>query len=220
MTQKTDKHYRPSSYWEHNDPLAEILAGVSGKARRQMIRDFWNTGRIEDLEESLLKDELDDDEKASLSRIHPFFMGGEYLPDRLLGEVTIVCIDLESTTHDVIELRARPLHDGRIKLRWVDEYDSEFSHDPYPDVIDQPLSFKELKDFIRSTRPHPDLEAPLPLAYNVGNLTCGTSSEAENLRFFTRFSSEFYPGLATWAKEAVDAWIQGLYDQEGTEDDD
>lgn len=218
--QTDTENIRPESYWSHNDPLAQILAGVSGKARRAMIKDFWEAGNLEQMEDALLNDELEPEQRTRLGQIHPFFMGGEYLPQRLAGEVTIARIDLESTTYDVIELRARPLHDGRIKLRWVDEYDSEFSHKPYPDVIDQPFSFKEIKDFIRSTRPHPDLEAPLPLAYNVGNLTWGTSGEAENLRCFTRFSSEFYPELASWAKEAVNAWIQEIYDQEAAEDDD
>ena len=141
MTTENIEAYRPKSYWEHTDPLAEILANVSGKARREMIRDFWNAGAIEQLEETLLKDDLDPEERTSLGQIHPFFMGGEYLPQRLLGEVTIVRIDLESTTHDVIELRARPLPNGKIKLRWLDEYENEFSHEPYPDVIDQPFSF-------------------------------------------------------------------------------
>jgi hypothetical protein len=51
MTKDSTEAQRPLSYWEHNDPLAQILANVSGKARRQMIRDFWNAGAIDQLEE-------------------------------------------------------------------------------------------------------------------------------------------------------------------------
>ena len=218
MTKDNSEAQRPQSYWEHTDPLAEILANVSGKARREMIRDFWNAGAIDQLEDTLLKDDLDFEARESLGRIHPFFMGGEYLPIRLPGEVTIVRIDLESTTHDVIELRARPLPGGKIKLRWVDEYESEFSHEPYPDVIDQPFSFKELKDFIEAT--YPNEVGALPLAYNLGNCQDESASQAENYRDFTSFDSEFYPGLSDWVKQLVDAWIQNKLEQEGTEDDD
>lgn len=218
MTTENIEAYRPKSYWEHTDPLAEILANVSGKARREMIRDFWNAGAIEQLEETLLKDDLDPEERTSLGQIHPFFMGGEYLPQRLLGEVTIVRIDLESTTHDVIELRARPLPNGKIKLRWLDEYENEFSHEPYPDVIDQPFSFKELKDFIEATCPN-NCDA-LPLAYNQANCLDESFSQAESLRYFTSFESDFYPELSDWVKQVVDEWIEEKIEQEEVEDDD
>lgn len=218
MTKDNTEAQRPHSYWEHTDPLAEILANVSGKARREMIRDFWNAGAIDQLEDTLLKDDLNFEARESLGRIHPFFMGGEYLPQRLPGESTIVRVELESTTHDVIELRARPLPNGKIKLRWLDEYESDFSHEPYPDVIDQPFSFMELKDFIEATCPNEG--EPLPLCYNIGNCCDGNAADADGLRHFTRFDSEFYPQLFDWAEQVVDDWIQEKYNkEEGVEND-
>jgi hypothetical protein len=217
MTKDNIEAQRPQRYWDHKNPLAEILANVSGKARRQMIRDFWNAGAIDQVEDTLLMDDLNLEARESLGRIHPFFMGGEYLPQRLPGEVTIVRIDLESTTHDVIELRARPLPNGKIKLRWLDEYESEFLHEPYPDVIDQPFSFKELKDFIEATCPSEG--DALPLAYNLGNCQDESASQAENYRYFTSFESEFYPELSDWVKQVVDAWIEEKIEQKGTDDD-
>ena len=100
--QTDTENIRPESYWSHNDPLAQILAGVSGKARRAMIKDFWEAGNLEQMEDALLNDELEPEQRTRLGQIHPFFMGGEYLPERLAGEVTIARIDLESTTYDVI----------------------------------------------------------------------------------------------------------------------
>ena len=35
---QTNLSHRPTSYWEHRDPLQAILAGISGRARREMIR--------------------------------------------------------------------------------------------------------------------------------------------------------------------------------------
>jgi len=43
-----------------------------------------------------------------LDLIHPSFMGGEYLPDYRRDEIEIARIELESTTSDVISVRARP----------------------------------------------------------------------------------------------------------------
>ena len=204
-SQKTED-YRPPSYWEHADPLDEILAGISGKARRAMIRDYWKEGRIEDLDETILKDELDPDERKRLGRINPFFMGGEYLPSRLPGEITIVRIELESTTHDVIELRARPLARGKIKLRWVVEYETGFTLEGSTDFIDRPFTFSELKAFICATRI--DGDSSLPLCFNEASCPDDDAGSAERLRNFTSLDSEFYPELASWFAELVDDWIE------------
>ena len=128
MKNNTHNDYRPQTYWAHKNPLSEILAGISGKARRAMIRDFWEYDLLDELPPDMLQDVLDEASRKRLGAINPYFMGGEYLPDRLAGEVAIVRIELDSTTHDVIELRARPMAKGKISLRWVDEYDSYFEN--------------------------------------------------------------------------------------------
>jgi len=53
--------------------------------------------------------------REGLGAIHPSFMGGEYLPGYRRNEVEIVRIELDSTTSDVISLRARPI--GRKRPR-------------------------------------------------------------------------------------------------------
>ena len=53
--------FRPDSYWsDESDPLSAILKDVKGTQRREMIKDFWNQGKFELLDETLLKAELDD----------------------------------------------------------------------------------------------------------------------------------------------------------------
>ena len=48
MSKKSDQvtpttaSFRPSSYWEDNDPMAAILRNVKGANRRQIITDYWN----------------------------------------------------------------------------------------------------------------------------------------------------------------------------------
>lgn len=200
-----DLKFRPDSYWNHDDPLQEILAGISGTARRQMLTDFWDAGQFDKLEEGLLEDDLDEETRERLGAFHPFFMGGEYLPQRFPGEVSIVRIQLESTTFDVIELRARPISKGRIGLRWVDEYESSF--DPPAKTIGKPFSFKQLIAYIKGTGF--DSQGNLPHVYNEMNYKwiAGETEEVENLRSFTSFSSDFYPQLATWADEQINAWF-------------
>ena len=68
--------FRPQSYWEDADPLSAILRNVTGENRRRMITDYWNAGRLEELDGALLRDEPDEESKLRLGRIHPSFMGG------------------------------------------------------------------------------------------------------------------------------------------------
>jgi len=207
-TNRNQLNERPASYWEHSDPLQAILSGISGTARRQMITDFWNAGKIDALEPGLLEDQLDEGTRRRLGAFHPIFMGGEYLPARLPGEVTIVTIQLESTTYDVIELRARPLSNGTIGLRWVDEYDTEFEAPAAS--IGQPFSFEELTAFIEGTQI--GLDEGLPVAYTASNCKCGATNlaDVESLRTFTTFSSDFYPRLGAWAQDRNDAWLDAF----------
>lgn len=196
--------FRPASYWKHENPLTAILANISGQARRRMITDYWICGNFTALNEELLKDDLPVKVRRDLSRIHPFFMGGEYLPGRLPDEVTIVRINLQSTTYDVIELRARRLPGGKIALRWVDEYDTEFIQPVQ--AIDQPFSFGELIDFITKSGPAKSSWGLFPLIYNV--LNNEDLYDAESLREFTTFDSDYYPDLISWCATEVDKWIQ------------
>lgn len=194
---------RPDSYWDLKDPLDAILVNISGQARRRMIRDYWAAGDIAALDAELLKDDLDEQVRESLGRIHPFFMGGEYLPDRLFDEVTIVRINLESTTYDVIELRARRAPNGKIALRWVDEYDSPFFQ-PVQE-IDRPFSFDELVEFICQSGLEDSDWKYFPLVYNAANDL--SDGYPESLRHFTKFDSDFYPEIYGWCVDEVDAWI-------------
>lgn len=196
--------FTPESYWEHPNPLSIILANISGQARRQMIEDFWDAGEFELLNDELLKDKVSDSTREDLGRIHPFFMGGEYLPDRHPDETTIVRIELNSTTYDVTELRARRNAENQILLTWVDEYESEFFQPE--ESISQPFTFEELLDFILRSGPEDHDGLCLPLAYNQMNCDCG--ADRKSLRNFTRCSSDFYPDLSNWTNRLISDWAE------------
>ena len=118
--------FQPTSYWSPAaNPLDVALRDVKGRNRREMIRDFYAEGNLEVLCDELLSDTLDEEVRDSIGRIHPSFMGGEYLPNYARHQVEIARIELESTTSDVTSVRAR-LSGERIKYTVCDEYESEF----------------------------------------------------------------------------------------------
>ena len=80
--------FRPNSYWgPAASPLEVALRNVKGRNRRQMIRDYHAKGLLPALSDDLLRETLDEGTRRSLDRIHPSFMGGEYLPDYHRDEV-------------------------------------------------------------------------------------------------------------------------------------
>jgi hypothetical protein len=196
--------FRPNSYWEDNDPLAAILRNVKSTNRRQMITDYWNAGRLEELFPENLADDPGPDAQRFLERIHPSFMGGAYLPDLLPTEVEIARIELKSTTSDVISIRARrePGSD-RIHYRIVDEYDTGF--DFAPTTSTGPLTHDELVALIDGA--DGNAGGGLALCYNEMNFE--GMGDAESLRHFTTVSSLFYPDLEDHYEAVFDRWVEG-----------
>jgi hypothetical protein len=205
-----DYQFRPESYWAAaNNPLEAALRNVKGRNRREMIRDYYEAGHLEQLNENLLADTLDDQKRQSLGQIHPSFMGGEYLPNYGRSEVEIARIELESTTSDVISLRARP-SGSRIRYRLVDEYQTEFRLPQQ--TSSRPFSLAELIPFLDSVE-QVNVDEPswsrfgFVLLYNQCNLDCG--ADLETLRDFVRVESDYYPDLASHYTEAIERWYEG-----------
>ncbi len=102
-----DYGFRPESYDLPANLLQAILADVQGTARRAIIRHLEARGQLSDLPAAQLQQLLDGQRCDSSAAIHPTFMGGEYLPSFEKNEVEIARIELESTTADVISIRAK-----------------------------------------------------------------------------------------------------------------
>ncbi len=197
--------FRPESYWKDPDPLAAILRNIKGTNRRKMITDFWNAGKIEELDPDNLADDADPHLRAFLEAFHPSFMGGEYLPEFLPTEVEIARIELESVTADVISIRARRQPgDELLHYRVVDEYETGF--DITPESSEQPLTLAELINLIDTANGGDG--GGLALAHN--NYCVSDWDSVEQLRHFTRISSTIYPGLLPHYEAVLDAWLQGL----------
>jgi hypothetical protein len=184
--------FRPESYWAPaQSPLEAALRNVKGRNRRAMIRDYHSRGLLPALSDDLLQDTLDEDTRQSLDLIHPSFMGGEYLPSYARCEVEIARIELESTTSDVISLRARPAG-SRIRYRLVDEYQTEFRLPQQTSA--RPFSLHELIRLLDSVErvDMTDLSWDrfgFVLSYNQCNLECGSDLESLRLRDKMHFAA-------------------------------
>ena len=201
---KINYDFTPGSYWEGDDLLQSVLRNVKGENRRQMIIDYFRDGRLDELDEVLLADEVSDETRQSLGRIHPSFMGGEYLPGYLPGEVEIARICLRSTTSDVISVRARPTARATIAYRVVDEYEEEFVL-PIKEN-DQPLTLEQLIQLLdNGTMQNSGFPSGgLSLGYNNLN---AEDSDFEHLRHFTRIESEIYDQLDEHYQQVFEDWV-------------
>lgn len=235
MPDKTnyDLAARPATYWEAPDPLSAILQNIKGTRRRQMIRDIvTGQSRIEiatlvgngalteadgkalkqalaEVDPGLLEEALSSENRRALARIHPSFMGGEYLPGYQAGEVEMVRVELASTTADVISLRARR-SGQRIRYRWVDEYHAEFRFKPQSSV--HPLSLGSVIALIDGTEyadNEPEAWTGLTNSYRDSNFhpKYGGIEYAKEIADFVTVSSPFYPRLQDWYFEEATEWL-------------
>ena len=94
----------PTSYWGPQGLSSYYGSHITGELRRQAAKraaDAWD-GPVDYLQPS-----LDSDARSMRASIHPWCMGGEYLPPLRPDEVEIARVSLRSVTMDVFSIRAR-----------------------------------------------------------------------------------------------------------------
>jgi hypothetical protein len=205
-----DLDFRPASYWDLDNPLAAILSGIKGQNRREMARDFvlgLTPAELGEIDVSLLGDGLDPRTRARLGALHPAWMGGEYLPDCLPGEVEIARIVLASTTQDVLSVRARR-RGGRYRYRMVDEYPEPGQPGWIcrPASSARPLTLGRLIGLIESAT-NPDFESQegtLPDRFREGQFP----DQPEMAAAFVSVESEIYPGLTEYFERQAQEWLE------------
>ena len=207
-------NYRPESYWDDN---VNGFTNIKGELRRQIIENAFREGNIDILPASIFSDKLSNEERKFTGSIHPAFMGGEYLPDYLDGEVEIVRVSLKSVTYDVYSIRAKKADDGRINYRMVDEcesWDNEYFK-LKPEITLKPFTFGELVSFINNVEWNDDDGACKGLTTRFRDMSFDPDSpvmrELEDLANFVSVSSFFYPDLIRWYEnEAVEWFVDRL----------
>ena len=200
-----DYSYRPVSYWEDETPAQAILKNIKGDFRREEIRKALTEGKLEEIPQEILRDTISDKLRKATGRIHPRFMGGEYLPDYRAGEVEIARISLASTTNDIISIRARRGRTGLIRYSIADEYNGDFTYVLSRKTSRQPLTLRQLVSFLEDSSQN---EVPGDLITGYNDMNNEWLEDRDSLRHFTRISSEFYPQLRAHCEHAFDDWVE------------
>lgn len=212
-----DYGYRPSSYWDDDTPAQAILKNIKGDFRREEIRKALAKGELENIPQEILRDTISENLRKATGRIHPRFMGGEYLPDYREDEVEIARISLASTTNDIISIRARRDRTGVIRYSIADEYNGDFTYVLSRKTSRQPLTLRQLVSFLDKSSQN---EVPGNLITGYNDMNNEWLDDRDSLRHFTRISSEFYPHLSTHCERVFDDWVEAGRKKDEEEDDD
>ncbi len=193
-----DLDYRPRSYWGPQDLETHYGARAKGELRRKSALALLGEG-ISD--EGMLTSSLPDDERVAAGAIHPWFMGGEYLPDYLTNEVEIARLTFKSTTMDVLSVRARRTK-HRIKYRIMDEYFDQWGEHYVmrPATSTQPLTLKQVIDAINLN----DLVG----GPRESNYDGGSWCRPDEIFDFCTVSSAYYDQLGHWFDDVNEEWLE------------
>lgn len=193
-SEKFDLDYRPRSYWGPQDLGTHYGARVKGELRRQVVLSDLEAGTPDT---TIMQSALTKDERRAAGAVHPWFMGGEYLPDLLGSEVEIARVTMKSTTMDVISIRARRTK-TRIVYRIVDEYmdDHDEQYRLVPKTSRRPLSMAQVIKLIELNNL---IDRPRAMNYEC--------CSAEEVHDFCTVSSSFYPELRPWFDESNREWL-------------
>jgi hypothetical protein len=177
-----DMQYRPESYFGPTSLGQHLLATVTGAERQRYIRTLIEENRLQDCPAWIAKESLTEEERSAASRVDPRFMGGEFLPDLRRGEVEIARINLESTTADVISVRAFQ-GKGPIRYRVCDEYYPDSNVANIRRTSKRPLTLAQLEAFIEEA------------GAGIGIVRCcldGDGIQPERYRNYLSATSPFY----------------------------
>lgn len=207
-----DLKYRPNSYfWAKQHGIA-LTSDIKGAERRKLFERALAAGVDDLVGEELLRHELPDEQRLAQGRIHPAFMGGEYLPSTRGEEVEIARITIASTTQDVTCVYARQVGQ-RIHYRVVDEYNGDTLSGAGIRTSLRPLSLEQLTDFFLSSW---DLISCLDANFEYDGYP---RDEAHG--FIVDASSSFYAEFGRLVHQRVDRWLDTLLinqdDQESEE---
>src|SRR2546426_289101 len=91
-----DLAFRPSSYFWPLGLETHLLSRIKGAERKAALKHLIDAKRLDEIPDFLARSALSHAERLALGRIHPDFMGGEYLPNLSAREVEIARITIAS----------------------------------------------------------------------------------------------------------------------------
>ena len=194
MSEAFDLDFQPVSYWGPQSLSAYFGSHIAGELRRRTAKEEADTGSTS---EDLLQPTLSDAARSMRGSIHPWFMGGEYLPPLRPNEVEIARVTLRSVTMDVFSIRARRAGE-RIYYRLVDEYLEQEPPERFvvkPKWSKKPLTMRQMVSIID--------ENGLIDEWRDFNFD-GTN--VDHIFDFATASSEFYQQIAEYYATQNEAW--------------
>ena len=200
-----DLSYRPASYFWPITHETHTIAAIKGEHRRNVIREAFDANRVTVLDDYYSTPVLHEEDRRALGRLHPSFMGGEYLPNRHETEVEIARINIDSTTSDVTSIYAEA-GKNRIYYRVVDEYEGDTLNEKRTRSSKQPLTLKELIEFFLG-------------AWSLKDVLEGNNLDLEEAHDFTHPSSEFYPEFSAAIRARIDSWYPANVADEEQDDE-
>jgi hypothetical protein len=193
-----DLKYRPNSYFWAAEKGIQLSSDIKGAERKAIYERLVSDGKTDQIEDWITSPTLSADDRAHLGRIHPAFMGGEYLPSRSPQEVEIARITIASTTQDVTCVYAKPGKD-RIYYRVVDEYGGSTLSSKNQRTSKRPLTLQQLTDFFLQSW---DLITCLDFNFEHHGYP-----RDEVMRFIVDASSSFYADFGSLVRRRVDDWL-------------
>ena len=200
-----DLDFRPTGYGDTVDPVAAIVQNITGQNRRTMVRRSMTDaapGGAREVDEEVMADVLDTIGREMIGRLHPSFLGGEYLPGYASGEVEVARVVLASVTQDVFSLRVRR-QGRRYRYRFVGEYETTYTVRPASSA--KPLSLREVVRCIDRVEASDESTGGWPFPEQLAYPTLENGSLDAALAF-VQVESEVYPELGRYYAERMRAW--------------
>ncbi len=199
-----DLTYRPASYFWPLGLETHLLATVKGAERRAELQRLLLERQSGNISDFVAKASLSDAERRAFGRIHPSFMGGEYLPDHTERELEIARITIASTTQDVTSVYARK-GKNRIYYRVVDEYGGETLSGKTARTSIRSLTLGELEKFFNGAWS----------IFDVLDMNFDTRGHdlARMLNFVVSVDSAYYPNIDALYRRRIVEWARDLKQQ-------
>lgn len=193
-----DLSFRPRSYFWPLGLETHLLARIKGAERKAALHGLIDSGALDKIPDFLVRSGLSESERRAIGRVHPAFMGGEYLPDLKQDEVEVARITIASTTQDVTSVFARR-GKHRIYYRVVDEYGGETLSGRSNRTSTRPLTLGELEAFFKGAWSIFEV-----LAMNFDRAECNLEKMQ---RFVVGIDSQFYPQIGLLYRRRIQAWV-------------
>ena len=101
MSHSLNLQFRPNTYFWAKELGISLLSDIKGANRRRIAQHALQDDQSGDIAPELLAHALEEEDRRFIGRLHPSFLGGEYLPSTRKQEVEIARITIASTTQDV-----------------------------------------------------------------------------------------------------------------------